>query len=85
VDKAPPRWLPFLVLGIGLLAISFGAILARLAQGYGLPSLTIATLRLGLAALLITPLALWKSGSALRMLKQLGSSNATLTWANWRE
>ena len=69
MDKAPPRWLPFLVLGIGLLAISFGAILARLAQGYGLPSLTIATLRLGLAALLITPLALWKSGSALRMLK----------------
>ena len=69
MDKAPPRWLPFLVLGIGLLAISFGAILARIAQGYGLPSLTIATLRLGLAALLITPLALWQSGSALRMLK----------------
>jgi hypothetical protein len=61
-SKAPPRWLPFLVLGVGLLAISFGAILARLAQGYGLPSLTIATLRLGLAALLITPLALWQSG-----------------------
>jgi len=40
--KAPPRWLPFLVLGVGLLAISFGAILARFAQGYGLPSLTIA-------------------------------------------
>lgn len=64
----PPRWLPFAVLGVGLLAVSFGAILARFAQGYGLPSLTIATLRLGLAALVITPLALWQSGQALRTL-----------------
>jgi drug/metabolite transporter (DMT)-like permease len=67
-SEAPPRWLPFVVLGIGLLAISFGAILARLAQGDGLPSLTIATLRLGLAALIITPLALWQSGHVLRAL-----------------
>ena len=64
----PPRWLPFLVLGVGLLAISFGAILARFAQGHGLPSLTIATLRLGLAALIITPIALWQSGRTLRTL-----------------
>ncbi|WP_300452182.1 DMT family transporter [Accumulibacter sp.] len=68
MEHAPPRWLPFLVLGVGLLAISFGAILARLAQGYGLPSLSIATLRLGLAALFITPLAIWQSGRALRSL-----------------
>lgn len=68
--KAPPRWLPFLVLGVGLLAISFGAILARFAQGYGLPSLTIATLRLGLAALIITPLALWQSSRTLRALNR---------------
>ncbi len=61
----PPRWLPFLVLGIGLLAISFGAILARFAQGYGLPSLAIAALRLGLAALIITPVALWRSRCTL--------------------
>jgi drug/metabolite transporter (DMT)-like permease len=67
-SAAPPRWLPFVVLGIGLLAISFGAILARLAQGHGLPSLTIATLRLGLAALIITPIALWQSGHVLRAL-----------------
>ncbi|MCM8595724.1 DMT family transporter [Accumulibacter sp.] len=64
----PPRWLPFLVLGIGLLAISFGAILARFAQANGLPSLAIATLRLGLAALIVTPLALWQSGRTLRAL-----------------
>jgi len=67
-ERAPPRWLPFLVLAVGLLAISFGAILARFGQSHGLPSLTIATLRLGLAALLITPLALLQSRSRLRGL-----------------
>lgn len=66
----PPRWLPFLVLAIGLLAISFGAILARYAQAHGLPSLAIAALRLGFAALLVTPLALWQSPRALRGLSR---------------
>lgn len=66
--SSPPRWLPFLVLGIGLTAISFGAILARFAQGYGLPSLAIAALRLGLAALIITPIALWRSRRALQAM-----------------
>ena len=60
----------FIVLGVGLLAISFGAILARLAQGYGLPSLAVAALRLGLAALIVTPLAWWRSGTALRALNR---------------
>ena len=64
-NVSPPRWLPFVVLGIGLLAISFGAILARVAQANALPSLAIAALRLGLAALIITPLALWQSRRAL--------------------
>ena len=64
-DSLPPRWLPFVVLGIGLLAISFGAILARVAQGHALPSLAIATLRLSLAALIISPFALWQSRRAL--------------------
>jgi drug/metabolite transporter (DMT)-like permease len=68
--SSPPRWLPFVVLGGGLLAISFGAILARLAQGYGLPSLAIAALRLGLAALIITPFALWRSRRALAALNR---------------
>lgn len=64
----PPHWLPFAVLGIGLLAISFGAILARLAQGAGLPSLAIAALRLGLAALIVTPVAWWQSRQVLRAM-----------------
>lgn len=70
MDRPPPRWLPFVVLGIGLMAISFGAILARLAQGHGLPSLAIAALRLGLAALIITPFALWQSRRALALISR---------------
>ena len=64
-DAAPPRWLPFVVLGIGLVAISFGAVLARFAQGFGLPSLAIAAMRLGFATLLITPVAVWRSRRVL--------------------
>jgi drug/metabolite transporter (DMT)-like permease len=62
------RHLSFIVLGIGLLAISFGAILARFAQDYGLPSLAVAALRLGLAALIVTPVAWWRSHAALRAM-----------------
>ena len=47
MNSSPPaRWLPFVVLGIGLTAISFGAVLARLAQGEGVDSLAVATWRL---------------------------------------
>jgi len=67
---SPPRWLPFVVLGVGLCAISFGAILARIAQGYGVPSLAIAALRLGLAALIVTPLSFWQSRRALLEITQ---------------
>ena len=74
-----PRWLPFVVLGIGLTAISFGAILARFAQGASVPSLSIAAWRLGFAALAVTPFALWmllRSGRQSCAQKDLG--NATL-------
>ena len=69
-SSAPPRWLPFVVLGVGLMAISFGAVLARFAQGVGLPSLAIAALRLGFAALIVSPLALWQSRRALLALSR---------------
>ena len=69
-DRHAPRWLPFLVLGVGLLAISFGAILARYAQANGLPSLAIATLRLAFAALIVTPFAFYPSSRALRTLSR---------------
>jgi drug/metabolite transporter (DMT)-like permease len=66
--SAPARWVPFMVLGIGLTAISFGAIFARLAQTEGVSSLAVATWRLGLAALIVTPLALMQSRHDLARL-----------------
>lgn len=69
-SHAPARWLPFVVLGIGLTAISFGAILARLAQAEGVSSLAVATWRLGLAALIVTPLALLQSRHDLARLSR---------------
>jgi drug/metabolite transporter (DMT)-like permease len=45
------------VLGIGVLVVSTASILIRLAQSHGVPSLTIAAVRLGLAALVLLPLA----------------------------
>ncbi len=57
--SAPPaRWLPFVVLAAGLLAVSLGAIFARLAQAEAVDSLAVATWRLALAAIVITPVAL---------------------------
>lgn len=67
-SPSPARWLPFVVLGIGLTAISFGAILARLAQAEGVSSLAVATWRLGLAALIVTPFALLQSRHDLARL-----------------
>ncbi|THF61873.1 DMT family transporter [Pseudothauera nasutitermitis] len=64
----PPRWLPYLVLGLGLTALSFGAIFARIAQAEGVDSLVVATWRLGLAALIVTPIALLQSRRDLAAL-----------------
>lgn len=66
----PPRWMPFVVLGIGLVAVAFSAIFARLAQAEGVSSLAVASWRLGLAALIVTPVALLHSRRALRSLSQ---------------
>lgn len=54
------RLSPLLGIGAGIAAISFGSIFVRLAQGSGAPSLTIAALRLTIAALLLAPFALWR-------------------------
>ncbi len=50
----PASTVPFLVLGIALLAVSHGAIFARLAEA---ESLAIAAWRMGLAALVVVPFA----------------------------
>ena len=55
---SPPLFSPVLVLSIGILGISSGSILVRLAQGEAMPSLTIAAWRLTIASLILLPLAL---------------------------
>ena len=58
----------YLVLLAGLMAVSLGAIFARLAQDAGLPSLLIAAGRLTISALLLTPFALSQHRGLLRQL-----------------
>ncbi len=52
---------PYLGLLVGVVAVSFAAILIRLADA---PALVIATYRLVLASLVVVPLALWQSEGA---------------------
>jgi len=52
----------YLALGIGIMAVSTGAIFARLADA---PPLVIAAYRVGLATLVLIPLALWKAREEL--------------------
>lgn len=53
-DTPSPK-VQYLVLGVGILAISSGAILIRMAQGLGAPSLAIAFWRTMLSALIVLP------------------------------
>jgi len=62
------RTLAYGLLGLGVLIISTSSILVRFSQTEGLSSLTIAALRMGLAALLLTPLALARAGGEMRAL-----------------
>ncbi len=60
-DKAPdmpPPFNPYLALIVGTLAVSTGAIFARLADA---PALVIAAYRVGLASLILAPVAWWKA------------------------
>src|SRR5690606_24466623 len=65
----PARLLPFLLLGVGVAVASFVAILLRYAHAEGASSLTIAAVRLGLAALLLAPLALLRGWAEIRRLQ----------------
>ena len=57
----------YLALGCGILAVSTGAIFARLADA---PPLVIAAYRVGLATLVLIPLALWKARAELLNLSR---------------
>ena len=60
-----PRFNPYAVLIIGIIGVSTGSIFARLADA---PALVTAAYRMGLAALILIPLAAWKAGDELRNL-----------------
>jgi len=60
-----PRFNPYAVLIIAIIGVSTGSIFARLADA---PALVTAAYRMGLAALILIPLAAWKAGDELRNL-----------------
>jgi len=70
---------PHLVLTAGVIVVSTASILIRFAQGEGVPSLTIAAIRLGLAALILTPIVWAQSSHELRGLHRRDLALALLS------
>ena len=69
---------PYLVLFGGIMAISTGAIFARIADA---PSLVIAAYRVGIASLLLAPIALFKSFDAFSQLTRKDVQQVVLAGA----
>lgn len=63
-----PRVSPYLVLVIGIFSVSFGSILARLAQAEGVPSLVIAAYRTLIATLILLPFMLTRHHDEVRTM-----------------
>ena len=70
----PSRALPFLVLGVGVVVVSFAAILVRFAQAEAASSLAIAAVRLTVAAIVLAPFAWLRAGGEMLRLprRELG-------------
>jgi len=66
----PGRLGPYLVLAIGVAVVSTASILIRYAQAEGVPSLTIAAVRLALAALILTPVVWTRASRELLALRR---------------
>jgi drug/metabolite transporter (DMT)-like permease len=64
-ETGPPVLNLYLVLALGALAVSTGAIFARMAEA---PALVISAYRVGIATLIIAPAALWRSRTELKAL-----------------
>lgn len=64
----PSRSLAFLVLASGVVVVSFAAILIRFAHAEGATSLTIAAVRLGIAAAVLAPFAWLRHGREILRL-----------------
>ena len=65
----PARAFPFLVLGLGVVVVSFAAILIRFSHAEGASSLAIAAVRLAVAAMVIAPFA-WLRAATFEEFKQ---------------
>jgi drug/metabolite transporter (DMT)-like permease len=59
---------PGLALALGVAAVSSAAILITFARAQGIPALSIAALRMGIAAIVVAPVALVRCGAELRVL-----------------
>jgi drug/metabolite transporter (DMT)-like permease len=70
LKPAQTRWLPYVLFGVGTLAGSTGPIFLRMALQEQVPSPVITALRLLVAALFFTPLALNSHREALRRLSR---------------
>lgn len=89
-SAASPRFPPMLVLIFGVIGISSGSILVRLAQGQDMPSIVIAAWRLTLASAVLLPLALtWRRSELKKMsrgawgLAILSGFMLALHFASW--
>ncbi|MGJ3237784.1 MAG: DMT family transporter [Anaerolineae bacterium] len=60
----------YVMLALGLTSFAFSSILVRLAQGEGIPSLFVASSRLTLAALILTPFVLTRYWHSIRSLSK---------------
>ena len=62
------RLLPFLLLGFGVVVVSFAAVLIRFAHAEGASSLAIAAVRLSVAAIVLAPFAWLRAGGEMLRL-----------------
>jgi drug/metabolite transporter (DMT)-like permease len=75
-SEMTPPFNPYLALIVATLAVSTGAIFARLADA---PALVIAAYRLGLATLILAPIALWKAREEMMQLSKRDLKLAVLS------
>ncbi len=71
----------YAALGGGMLIVSSAAILIRIAQAEGTSSLAIAALRLGVASLILMPIAWWKAAQEFKSLRPRDLALATFSGA----
>jgi len=71
-----PSLNPYLVIFVGVLAVSFGSIFVRLADA---PAIMIATYRVGIASLLLWPVGLWREKATLQKISRRDLALALLT------